>query len=258
MDKYIILTGATGNVGGEILSCLLSKNYNIIFTTRSEKLRKQLLKELQASNKFSKIQGTVVNLEDIQSVMKFISWIRKFEVNTFISCAGVDNVDQSDELTYAQILDNLKTNYIGPAMIISHLVKYWKEKEVTGNIINISSLCAIRGANKSAVYAASKAAMESFVRNIAIENARDNIFSNTIRVSATGTKLIKKDENSRIVKNGYLKDKYNLKNIPIERPINLSLLADLIEFLMRANGNINAQSINFDGGLSMEYPKYKV
>ncbi len=260
MDKYVVVTGATGNIGGKICAALLDKNINVIFTTRDSTLIEVLNDDFKNVNSCAKFLGMTLDLADEVSAKKFLENTKRYSIVSFISNAAIDNLEFVESINYDMLRLTMKVNFEIPAMIISHLVKRWKRERVDGKIIGISSLCAVMGDEKSSVYAASKAALESYIRCVAVELGKYGISANVLRVSALGAKLIGSSDKSRVIhysQNFSSVDLCDLRIIPSRHLVNTDALTKMIIHLLQDNGNITGQTINVDCGLSVVYPKYK-
>ena len=252
----ILIIGGTGNVGFNLIRELLNR-YNVIYTSRSRSTIEELENILSNQDYSGKLYGRILDLTSQKSIEDFYFSIKQINKNihNIVICSGVDSDIPIDNFDFEELNYNISVNFLGPVNLLSKLVKDWLSDGCSGNIVNISSLCAIRGQKNSSIYSASKAAMEAFVRNLSIELAPRNIISNTIRIAATGSIMNKKDSKSK-VKNGQSNSYYDLEKIPTNEIINYRSLANLIEFLIENKG-IVGQDINFDQGLSTLYPFHK-
>lgn len=254
--KYTLITGASGNLGWSLTKSLLKNGKNVIFTSRDNTVLSQMYKELDKLKLKSKWIGQVVDLASNSSIHSFTNWIKEKDVTSFISCAGIDNTSNIEKLNLDDLQYVFAVNFFAPVMISQTLIHKWKVKKVRGSIVNISSLCAIRGCKSTTAYGSSKAAMEAFIRNIALEDS-DFVIANTVRVAATGTKLMGKNTVSRLVEENIDKEEYDISRIPIKKNISKKDLATTISLLLFNQTSIIGQEINIDGGLSAKYPNYR-
>ncbi|MDR2902487.1 MAG: SDR family oxidoreductase [Lactobacillales bacterium] len=264
MDKeYILVTGGTGNIGGKIVAHLLKKECNVIYTSRSRQHLKELRTLFEGKiEKESDAQGVVLDLCDFESLTNFLKEIKRYKITAFINNAAIDNTDFIKDIKYNSLKRIMDVNCAMPILLMSDLLTNWVEKKVSGKIINISSLLAIFGSPKSALYSASKAAMESFLRNVTTEYAKYGIMSNTIRIANIAGDLINENEKTRIIPYDYYPQenkKNSMQETPSQRLLSVVELINLIDFLLFSEiGYLNGQSINLDGGISIKYPNYSL
>ena len=174
-NKKVLITGATGGIGGSIAKKFISLNSEVMGTgTNSEKLDK-LKKESK---------GIKVKKFDISShseIEKFIDEVSEElgGLDILINNAGInrDNLSlrmKDDE--WKKVIDiNLTSTFL--------LSKYAIKKMIKGNsgrVINITSIVGHTGNIGQANYAASKAGIIGMSKSLAIEYAKKNITVNCV------------------------------------------------------------------------------
>jgi len=261
LNNYIILTGASGNIGNKLAYFLLNKGYALIITSRNI----EHLEEMQ--NIFQEYKNSIVfkelDLADQKSIESFVDSLRGLRIKGLVNNAATDNVDTIERLSYENLQNIININYVGTVYLSKMLVQQSVDKGQSLNIVNISSLLSIFGAKKSAAYSASKAALEAFTRNLTVEYADKGIVCNSIRIAGVAgdlniygskTKVIRYDEKLTI------KNKKNdIKQIPTGRFLTFAEINSMVEFLLSDKAMcLNGQSINIDGGTSIKYPGYNI
>ena len=111
-----------------------------------------------------------------------------------------------------------------------------------GRIVGIGSMAALHGMPGNAVYAASKGAMVSYLRTVAVELARKGITANVVSPGFVDTDLVAAyaDHRERIE-----------TSIPAGRYARPSEVAALVRYLMSpAADYINGSVLPIDGGMS--------
>lgn len=118
--------------------------------------------------------------------------------------------------------------------------------EAGGRIIAVSSLGAIRAVENYTAVGASKAALESLVRHLAVELGPMGILVNTISAGAVDTEALKKFPNRTEILEGAL------VRTPIGRLTTPEDVADLALFLCSDLASmIHGQTVVVDGGYSI-------
>jgi len=247
---YTLLSGASGFIGSGLLRKLLEDDKKVIILGRSASLMSASVKEFEDAKKVIIIQ---VDFSEESSVQKLWEELGKYEIDTFISAAAVDSTSLVTDVSSSEIRTLFDTNVITPMKIISYLVRQWKKLLIRGRIIQISSITAERGSAGSSIYGATKAAMDSFIVNVAIESAEYGIIANSIVVAATGSRLIGYREKPRIPEQEQL---YDMRSIPTGRIVQVESIWNMIKILTQTK-DITGQVIHIDGGLSVKYPQYK-
>jgi len=115
-----------------------------------------------------------------------------------------------------------------------------------GRILAVSSLGAVRAVENYTAVGASKAALESLVRHLAVELGPKNISVNTISAGAVDTEALKKFPNRKQILEA------TLHRTPLGRLTTPEDVAEVALFLCsEAAGMIDGQTIVVDGGYSI-------
>ncbi len=172
----IILTGATGGIGGAILDKLIEMKANVIATgTNEEKLNKIKSKYKNVTVKkfdMSENSATEGFVEDCCSIFQN-------KIDILINNAGVtqDNltIRMKDEEWNKVININLSSTFLLSKYVIKKMLK-----NKNGKIINITSIVGHTGNIGQANYAASKAGLIGMSKSLALEYGKKNIKINCI------------------------------------------------------------------------------
>jgi NAD(P)-dependent dehydrogenase (short-subunit alcohol dehydrogenase family) len=121
---------------------------------------------------------------------------------------------------------------------------FFKVRKKTGGvIINVASILGLIGAPLGAAYGASKGAVVSLTRSLAVEGARSNIRVNSICPGMVDTDM------SKAVKKSKAMFAANLAMIPMGRFAHPEEIADLALYLASDKANyVTGQNIAIDGG----------
>jgi 3-oxoacyl-[acyl-carrier protein] reductase len=143
---------------------------------------------------------------------------------------------------FASMLDiNLR-----PALVLTQAILPNMRQAGFGRIVNVTSLVT-KGLPFRTSYAASKAALESMTRTIAIEHAVHGITANAVAPGPTETELFRSNNPA----GGEGEARY-LAQVPMKRLGRPQEMAALIAFLCSADaGFITGQTIYADGGASL-------
>ena len=174
-NKNILITGATGGIGNELIKKFFSLGANIVATgTKSEKL--DIIKK-----KYTSIKILKFNISEHSRIEEFIDNIvlELGGLDILINNAGtnVDNLSlrmKDDE--WKKVIDiNLTSTFL--------LCKYSIKKMLKnkfGRIVNITSIVGHTGNIGQSNYAASKAGIIGMSKSLAIEYAKKNITVNCV------------------------------------------------------------------------------
>jgi len=169
MRPYVLITGASSGIG-KAIAIKLSQNYNIILHGRNQS-RLQQVRELCFEGDhiiWEKELGEVDNIED--NLASFIK-ANNIMIEYYVHSAGIMKMLPLKAQKIESIQEVFNIN-VYSAMLIT---KTLSSKKLNGgmlkSIVFISSNISQRGAKAFQVYAASKGALDSFMRSMAIELA---------------------------------------------------------------------------------------
>jgi NAD(P)-dependent dehydrogenase (short-subunit alcohol dehydrogenase family) len=235
---FILITGASSGVG-RATALRLSAHHPLILHGRNP----QRLEEtrLLCSNPELHILWPL-DLNEISSISNsLISLLAESRVEAFVHCAGAVTVlpTRSTDHTVAQALMNV--NFLSAVEIVNVLLKKKINDRALANVVFISSIFSRFGAKGHAAYCASKAALDGFMRAVAVELAP------TIRVNSILPGAMKTTMSS----NGF-SDPEIVKKLEHDYPMGIgdpSDVANAVEFLLSSNASwLTGQQIAVDGG----------
>lgn len=260
--KAVLITGGTGNLGIHLARDFIKSGWDVAITSRHQK-NAQNASEIICKESGESNLPLVLDLAQESSIDDLIEKIRErnLRIVALINNAAVDNTDDMSSLTYNNLSNVLGVNFLGAAWLSRSMSEYWRQEGISGSIINISSLLSKYGSDKSGAYAASKAALESFSRCLAVEYGHAGIRVNTVRIAGMSGDLIQQYSKSRVI--NFNDDLSNNKNdfskIPLRRGGSFSEFTKTVIFLASEDAAyITGQEINIDGGASSIYPAYSI
>ncbi len=186
--KVVVITGASGSIGGEISASLAEIGCSVVLLYNKNQPEDYVMKRIKASQSdYAMYMCDVTSEEGLKSSKDSI--IKEFgHIDGLINCAGGNHpkATTSPENSFFKISNDsfewvTKLNLMGTVLPCQTFGEEFS-KNKKGNIINISSMAAIRPLTKIPAYSSSKAAINSFTRWLSVYMATE--YSNDIRVNA--------------------------------------------------------------------------
>ena len=234
----IILTGATGGIGGSILNILDNCNAKIIATgTNKQKLDK--IKEKYKNVVIKRFD--ILEHNNIENFVNECDEIFKNKIDVLINNAGItkDNltIRMKDEEWSKVININLSSTFLISKNVIKKMLK-----NKNGKIINITSIVGHTGNIGQANYAASKAGLIGMSKSLALEYGKKNIKINCVSPGFIKSEMTDKiSENFRQV----LQDKISLERFGDPEDV-----ANAVLFLSsHLSDYITGETIHVNGGM---------
>lgn len=192
-NKNCLITGATGGLGKELTTNLLSKNCNVFLTSKTDAKLKKFVKQLKNNHNDLIIKYKSANLEKSNNIEKLIKSVnsQSFKVDILINCAGVFPVKSLLQSKFSDIDSCFSINITAPILLSKEFSKNMIAQK-WGRIINIASSSAYDGFENTSIYSASKHALLGFSRSIQKELKSKNIRVICISPGSIKTKMGKK------------------------------------------------------------------
>lgn len=170
----VAITGGTQGIGFAVANSMASKGYNLFLGYHQDEIAatsaKNIINERNPECVIELFQHNNNLLEDAKKF--FLTAVKTFSTLTsFIHAAGMSS-DDWDELTQG-------CESFVPVLVCPELFVEYFNQQGHGHIILVSSTAALRPFPKGRFYAAAKAAMEGYVRAVAVQSL-PSVFINCV------------------------------------------------------------------------------
>ncbi|MFW5990571.1 MAG: SDR family oxidoreductase [Campylobacterales bacterium] len=229
--QKLLVTGATGSIGEAIVKEFAKNNFYVyIHYNSSEQKAKKILQNINH-------QGEIISfdMKDRDEIRKKLEGVG---VDVLVNNAGIIKDNLFFFMEDSEFEDVIDTNLKGLYYVTKILAKPMILKK-RGSIINMTSISGIVGNQGQANYAASKGAIISLTKTLAIELGRYKI-----RVNAVAPGIIESEMTKDIP---HLKD--IKKTIPLNRIGEPSEVAKAVYFMAVDATYITAEVLNISGGM---------
>ena len=236
-NKKIIITGATGGIGNELVKKFVSLKGEVLATGTNEEKLENLKKNYPS---IETIKFDISKHSEIESFIEQAS-SKLNGLDVLVNNAGItfDNLSlrmKSDE--WQKVIDiNLSSTFYTCKYALKKMLK-----TKFGRIINITSIVGHTGNIGQANYTASKAGMIAMSKSLAIEYAKKNITINCVSPGFIQTNMTDQI-NDEIKKN-------LMSRIPMNKLGNGEDVSNSVAFLASdAASYITGETIHVNGGM---------
>jgi len=240
--KIAVITGGNSGIGYETARRFKDQGGNVIITGRDKQAVEKAASELGVTG----MVADQSNLDHIQSLANRVK--EEFgEVDILFINAGIAAFAPLDSLTETQFDDTMNINFKGAFFTLQKFLPILREG---ASVINLSSVNAYTGMPNTAVYAASKAAMNSLTRTAAFELAPRKIRVNSVNPGPVNTPIFGKLGMPEEAINEFATVMQN--RIPLKRFGEPDDIAKLVTFLASDEASfITGAEYNIDGGINV-------
>jgi len=189
--KTVFVVGGAKGIGLGIVNALAADGYNVSFSYRASAIEaKQLEKDLQGLYPSQIINSHQVDMSDRRQVDDFANLIAETDAlyglaynagGSYDTLAAMVDQDRAEAL--------FQVNFWALTRIAGVAARPLMRAK-SGRIIAIGSITAQMGVQGNSIYSASKGAMLSYIRTLAIELARKGVTANYISPGYVDTDLM--------------------------------------------------------------------
>ncbi len=245
INKKALITGATKGIGAAIAKEFAEMGAELAVVARNEADLNEMIVEY--TNKGIKIFGIVADVSKRYDYIKIIEKIKEEwgRLDIFVNNVGTNIRKAIKDYNYNEY-DHITDTNLRSAFELSRLLYPFLKRSESANVVLVSSVAGQIHLKTGAIYAMTKAAINQFTKNLAVEWANDNI-----RVNAVAPWYIRTPLAETVLKDAAYK-KSVLSRTPMNKIGEPEDVAAAVSFLcMPASAYITGQILCVDGGFTV-------
>lgn len=241
-NKVAVVTGGNAGIGFATAKEFIAQGAKVVITGRNQQLIDEAVSQL-GSNAIG-ILSNASNIKDTEALVSRVSSLFG-KVDVLFVNAGVFYPTPVGQISEESFDEQMGINFKGAVFTIEKFIPFLSEG---ASIINLSSVNAYTGMTNTAVYAASKAALNSYTRTASTELAPRNIRINSVNPGPIETGIFGKSGLTEEMIQGFTNAM--LSRIPLKRFGAPEDVAKLVGFLASDDASyITGAEYNIDGGI---------
>lgn len=178
--KRILVTGAAGGIGAEVVSRLLAEGARVAAT------------DLVTPSNIGASWGGTADITDEADVLQMTTEVLSAlgGVDAIVAVAGIQATGPTHELSLETFKKVVDVSLLGTFLVTKALLPHMLARG-SGQIVTFGSTASVSAAPELAAYAAAKGAVLQYTRSIAVEYARRGLRINCICPGGTVTPLLR-------------------------------------------------------------------
>ncbi|MCX7339022.1 MAG: SDR family NAD(P)-dependent oxidoreductase [Hyphomicrobiales bacterium] len=241
MTGTVLVTGGAKGIGAGVVRALVAAGHAVVFTYRSSASQAAELAQSLSVESGLSVTPVPLDLADKAAVAAFCARAPALgEIHGLVHNAG----QSADSLSMMLVQDKaeaaMQVNFWSFTQLANCFVRPMMARR-KGRVIAIGSVTASRANQGNAAYAATKAALEAYMRSLSLETAKRGITANTIAPGFVDTDMME----------AYAAYRVKMESqIPAGRFARPEEIGALVAFLMSPQAAyITGATIPVDGGL---------
>jgi NAD(P)-dependent dehydrogenase (short-subunit alcohol dehydrogenase family) len=243
--KVAVVTGGGSGIGYAIARAFAREGAQVAIAGRTRETLDHAAEtiEKECGRPVLPIQADVAKAEDCELLVA--GTVERFgAVDILVNDAALFAVRPLIDVDASEAARFFAVNAIGPLLAGRAFARWAIDHKRGGAIVNVSSVAAGKPAKGVALYAASKAALESLTRSMAVEWAGHGLRVNAVAPGHVATEGVLED-----LRTGRLDEKAVLARIPLGRIADGDDIADAVLFLCGDRSrHILGHVLTVDGG----------
>lgn len=241
LNKTVLITGASGEIGSAIALMLARNNYNLIlqYNENQENINRIKEESLEFNINVNVIQADLAQETGLNKLFTEINNLY-LRPTILINNAGISAYGLIQDVNYNDYIKVVNTNLTSTFFCTQQVLTYML-KERFGRIINISSVWGNVGAANEVLYSTTKGAINTFTKALAKELAPSGITVNAIAPGIVMSKMMA----------NFSEDEINalLMEMPMNRFAMPEEIAQAVLYLIDPNSSyVTGQILTIDGG----------
>ena len=188
-EGRVVVTGASRGIGRAVVDALLARGATVAVVART----REGLAEIATQNDEGRVLVCAADVADAEQRQRLVTRLASEvgRVDGLVQCAGIAPRAKVGEIREADVAATLAVNFTAPLLLAQSIAGLMRAQGGGGSIVNVASTLGLVPTAGATVYSASKAALISATRTLALELAADGIRVNAVAPGLVDTDMLR-------------------------------------------------------------------
>lgn len=246
-NKKVLVTGGSRSIGRQIALDFAEQGAQVLIGyTQNKTQADETVKSLNQKNTQAQSKAICADFSDADQIATFANEAIAYlgHIDILVNNAGIIFRETLLDLSFTQMQQIFQINTIAPLYLSQLCAKDMIANDIKGSMINISSMASIKTSAYGIAYAASKAALNKWTKNAALDLSAYGIRVNAVSPGIIGTGM--NENQARLAPEAWHK---RTKDIPLQRPGTPDDIASMVLYLASKKASwVTGKVIEVDGG----------
>ncbi len=239
-----VVTGAALGIGRAVSQRLVDEGWAVVGVDVDERALNALALLLPAAS-FLPLVGDVSQTSVLSEAGELAD--RRGRLSGWVNNAAIEIPTSAHNLVERDLRHVLEVNLVAVAFGCAEAVRRFRTGDEGGSIVNVGSIQALQGFDRSLAYQAAKGGVSALTRQVAVEYAREGIRCNCVLPAAVDTEMTRAFLEAADDPESLLEEYRSLQ--PIGRLIRPEEVASAVWFLLSDESSaITGVDLRVDGG----------
>lgn len=242
--RSVVVTGAGSGIGLSTTELLIEAGWHVLAADRDAAALERLMERL--GNRAGLLTTVLLDITDEKAIADLADRCQALQspLQALVNSAGIGSNVRFAETTTDQLRRMYEVNVVGAFALSQALAPIMRENG-GGSIVHIASVSGIKGNLGRSAYGASKGALVTLTKIMAVELADDLIRVNAIAPGPIETPMVKENHTA------LTREEWN-RTVPMRRYGRPEEIATAIAFLVdeRQSSYVTGQILAVDGGFT--------
>lgn len=250
-NKVILITGASAGIGAACAEYFAKEGALLALVGRSEEKFEKVIENIKESG--AEAEPLVILADVTVDAERIVSeTIEKYGQLDILVNNAAYAINDSIEASGMEAYDGMMATNVRAVLELTKLAVPHLIESKTGNIVNVSSVCGIKHIPNFLSYSMTKAALDNFTRNTAVELGKKGIRVNSVNPGFVDTDFHNHDGIERGTDEYTELMETTSQNYPLGRVGEVADCVNAIAFLANEKSNfINGAFVIVDGGMNL-------